>query len=310
VNTNFCGSTYNEAVENCAEATPCPNNSCPGGLVCYPGITCAATVPSLPNLTPGQPTDSSDDSTSTAPTPSQPSTPRPTMNWLEAIGISGSTPTSSQPTPTNDTPTNNTPANERYCGLNFEHAQNRCAMAIPCSDGLSDVCLDGETCFGIGGTCAASTVFPPTSNIPPAPLPTPSPSTSPTEKHAFDPDATSFCGDDYNDARDNCYANKACPSGAIEVCPNGQTCYTGIMNCETPPPTLSLVPTNFVAGESTPTSTTSTSSPTQKPTNQPQISPDWDWDASSYDSGSGSCMPGLILRSFVMGGVILGALVI
>mmetsp|Transcript_38266 Transcript_38266/g.67159 ORF Transcript_38266/g.67159 Transcript_38266/m.67159 type:complete len:837 (-) Transcript_38266:111-2621(-) len=303
VNTNFCGNTYNEAVEKCAEATPCPNDSCPGELVCFVGIACAATAPFLPDLTPGQPTDSSDDSTLTAPTPSQPgdseittSTPRPTMNWLEAIGISGSTQTSSQPTPTN----------ERYCGLNIERAQNRCAMAIPCSDGLSDVCLDGETCFGIGGTCAASTVFPPTSNTLPAPLTsTPSPSTSPNIKHVFDPDATSFCGYDYNDARDNCYANKACPSGAIEVCPNGQTCYTGIMNCETPPPTMSLVPTNVVAGEGTPTS-----SPTKKPTDEPQISPDWDWDASSYDSGSGSCMPGLILRSFVMGGVILGALVI
>ena len=47
VNTNFCGTSYGEALANCSNRTACPSGSCGSysySLRCFTGIACPATA--------------------------------------------------------------------------------------------------------------------------------------------------------------------------------------------------------------------------------------------------------------------------
>jgi len=132
--------------------------------------------------------------------------------------------------------------------------------------------------------------------------PSTSPTASPTETHVFDPNAINFCGKDYYDARDNCYKNKVCEGGLDQECPEGQTCFPGIENCDTPPPTIG--PTT-----ATPTYPMPTVSPTKTPTNNPTVRPtNLDDDFISGLNGGVLWTQSLILKFLVMSGLTFWAL--
>eukprot|EP00581_Thalassiosira_minuscula_P007928 CAMPEP_0183711656 /NCGR_PEP_ID=MMETSP0737-20130205/7117_1 /TAXON_ID=385413 /ORGANISM="Thalassiosira miniscula, Strain CCMP1093" /LENGTH=942 /DNA_ID=CAMNT_0025940223 /DNA_START=236 /DNA_END=3064 /DNA_ORIENTATION=- len=315
VNTNFCGSlnNYNDAFEKCSERTACPDYNCPNGMTCYTGITCPAMMQSQsnPNFILGPPP------TTPPPTPKPTWFNNPSPSWTEDIGLTTAPALS--------------PTNMNFCGFNLQDAEDRCAETTPCPDGKSlNVCEGSQTCFRIFRPCGFSppadvstlggsqegsqgssqeigqdsnTIMSISQPIttPPA-LMTPPPSTSPTNKPviAFNPSATRFCGSDYFDALNYCYERMPC-AAASDVCPVGQTCF-GVPNCETPPPTLSMVPTNFVASEGR------TASPTQKPTAKPTSG--WDFTFETASNGSLRAMSGLIVQALAMGGVIWGWLLL
>jgi len=183
-----------------------------------------------------------------------------------------------------------------------------CATAIACPNGLSEVCLQGQSCFpidscatGASGTIGQPTNGQPTTIADPSYIFNNQPTYEPTKKLPFDPNNNLYCGADYDDANENCYMRTPCPNGAKEECPSEQMCYT-VSSCETPPPSMSALPTNAPQGaefvESDPTAMPTTAKPT------------WNFDGISSPSSStkmGNCS--LFLKSFVLGGVILGAVV-
>jgi len=337
VNVLFCGETYNEAVENCSEATACPSGvGCPGTMQCYNGIMCPATMASSePNLTTDQMTTPADGSSTTLESDPTVLTPAngaalggtPTKspaNWLQMLGLTAA------PTP-----------NMRFCGFNRQDAADRCATTIPCPNGISQgVCPDGQTCFPIQAVCAGiplggtgddeaflslqgsvggatgsddGTIVSDVITMPPTPAPSsflpPSPTDPPV--HRFDPSVTSFCGDDYNDALENCYANKGCPTNSNAECPSGQTCYPGITGCTTPPPTMSQMPTNpdpqhnYAAGGAP--SSVAASMSSNDPIDPETAKPTWNMDYHVKDNAGGLRVMCWIAKSVVLGGVILGA---
>jgi hypothetical protein len=85
-NTSFCGTTYDEAKDNCYTTTPCPNNSnaeCPMGLTCFPGIT-DCPIPSTASPS-GAPTDKLTVVPVEGP-PSRKPTPQPTWDFQNLGG--------------------------------------------------------------------------------------------------------------------------------------------------------------------------------------------------------------------------------
>jgi len=141
------------------------------------------------------------------------------------------------PAPDNATLTTGAAQGYRYCGFNPEDAADNCATNTPCPDGTDDACFAVQSCFELPSPCNVS-----------SPVSTPFTSSAPsvpatTAKPVFDPSVTSYCGIDYPDAQDNCYKNTPCPGNSNAECPNGQTCFPGIMGCEIPEVT-SAAPTS------------------------------------------------------------------
>ena len=139
----------------------------------------------------------------------------------------------------------------------------------------------------------------------PAFTPVTSPATSApvTDKPVFDPNITSFCGIDYNDAQENCYYATPCPGNSNAECDEGQTCFPGITTCEipeTPPPTPPSEGANMTDANVTlsPAPVVPTVSPTPKP--QYDLSGFGDTDSGR---GSGSVSRGLsaevVISSFM-----------
>lgn len=203
----------------------------------------------------------------------------------------------------------------RYCGLSLQDAQDRCAVNNPCPDGRSDNCLAGQTCFPIPSMCMSGD-FPNPPIVPgevtpsvAAPLDTPSPSV----KAAFDPTNTQFCGADWYDALDNCYRQRPCPNGTPSECPAGQGCYSGITNCQTPPPSI---PAPAASPMQEPTTNLDNGGPdsalidavTMAPTRSPVESsfPDWSWEISPVGGGGCSRGTGFFLQLIVVVGAIFG----
>eukprot|EP00581_Thalassiosira_minuscula_P004316 CAMPEP_0183747744 /NCGR_PEP_ID=MMETSP0737-20130205/67411_1 /TAXON_ID=385413 /ORGANISM="Thalassiosira miniscula, Strain CCMP1093" /LENGTH=967 /DNA_ID=CAMNT_0025983461 /DNA_START=817 /DNA_END=3721 /DNA_ORIENTATION=- len=218
-----------------------------------------------------------------------------------------------QPVPSPPTLSPAPSTNRHYCGASQQLAQKRCDVAILCPDKDDIVCLRGQACYEITGPCgtiseatspvynSGSTTFSPTSPAPTkgAPPPTGSPTGSPTQTHVFDRNAINFCGVDYNDVIKNCYKNVVCPTGNTTECPSGQMCFPGIENCDTPPPTTSLTPTDYVTTEE-PTTAPTLTPPTREPTGAPKE------DYIGIDNGADSFFgwPGLIMKFLVVWTVI------
>ncbi|KAL3799240.1 hypothetical protein HJC23_012965 [Cyclotella cryptica] len=209
VNERFCGDNYTDAQVSCDFDTACPGGfECPSGQTCFTGIICPATAapPVPPTASP------SITKTTSGPTLRGTATSSTTVSM---IGTSaGSTVTSS----------NGTAEVFRFCGFTPEDAADNCAINTPCPDGTAVACFSGQTCFELSSPCNA-----------PSPVATPAASMAPvTDKPVFDPNITSYCGVDYPDAQDNCYKATPCPGNSNAECPNGQTCFPGIVGCEMP----------------------------------------------------------------------------
>lgn len=104
----------------------------------------------------------------------------------------------------------------------------------------------------------------------------------------FDPNITSYCGTDYNDAQDNCYKATQCPGNSNAECPMGQTCFPGIVGCAAPEGTMAPSPTmggndTFMGGNETEmgNETAPAEGPTVSPTPKPV------YDLSGFGEGSG-----------------------
>jgi len=286
----YCGIDYEAAARGCGEAVKCPGGQeeCPEDEVCYflTGVVCPTPPPSL-----------------------KPSESPSTMSSSVSISspILGET-VVSPPTLTRTS----------LCGTDFLETSVNCRSAVPCtrrSDcaylGIEFTCfsvicgdppvvavdkpLSTETTpppsgrlFGNLGLTKEPTpgpTFGPTTRIPTA-TPTSTPSSRPT-KAPFDFSNLAYCGANYTDAEENCYnVNTPCPTGAPETCPDGHSCYAGIM-CNAPP------------------TTSPTTSPTKGPTKSPQVSPS---DPSSpggtpVGSTAGGGMPGERLNNIPAEGV-------
>eukprot|EP00581_Thalassiosira_minuscula_P014560 CAMPEP_0183713792 /NCGR_PEP_ID=MMETSP0737-20130205/8542_1 /TAXON_ID=385413 /ORGANISM="Thalassiosira miniscula, Strain CCMP1093" /LENGTH=246 /DNA_ID=CAMNT_0025942633 /DNA_START=173 /DNA_END=913 /DNA_ORIENTATION=- len=203
-------------------------------------------------------------------TPTPPPSNAPSANF-----ISPALPSLVGPTVPTISPAPST--NRNYCGASQEDAQDRCEMVIPCPDGSHNVCLRGQSCYRITGQCgAASSTISNAISLAPAwaaSSSSASPTNTLTDIHAFDRNTTNFCGIDFDDVVENCYKNRPCPTGSDEDCPVGQKCFPEIKeiayaNCNTPHPTVTLTPTDFVVTDS-PTSLPTTELPTMEPTTAP-----------------------------------------
>ena len=133
----------------------------------------------------------------------------------------------------------------------------------------TQVCPFGETCFDIeephGIVESGLSVVANVSSLSPI-------------AHVFDPDNTFYCGDSYEDAVMNCPDRIACPNGALNECPTGQTCYP-IVTCELPQSVVvmnarsGMYPLMFSDTEVDEAET---------------VKPGWDWTAFEVGHSSGS----------------------
>ena len=248
-NTRFCGFNWTEAVDNCSEDRACPSGyGCQDGMTCYiTGNTCSTETGSPSNArTEGH------ENTTSAPI-STPNTkfcgPSMFVAWQSCstetacpLGNECGTgeacfpdivcPSTAIATPPTPTPSSNTeratlfpsirgsiattlgPSTENhwYCGSSPEDALDNCAINQPCPDGTAHQCSSGQTCFSIPHTCAI-------------------PTSSPTKDLS---NITSFCGENWNHAKANCYTAIPCTPGSIGECPNTQGCFEGILECKAP----------------------------------------------------------------------------
>lgn len=130
VNTLFCGADYNDAIDNCWSAVPCPggvNTECPSGQECYPiGAECVSPEPTAePTVTGPQPTDS------------------PTITSSPTF-----TPTISHE-PTTASPTAAPVVNTNFCGDKYMLALENCSESTSCPTGIcpgSQICYTGIAC--------------------------------------------------------------------------------------------------------------------------------------------------------------------
>ena len=302
MNTYFCGSDYFEAETNCSLETACAPGSagCSAGFTCYTGIQCAATAALNPVVAP-TPTVVSQPMGGSAPTVlNAGTTPGPTTVLQ---GLFGNTSNENFNAGNSGTSTGGAaPPLNKFCGTDSNNAKLMCATAIPCPDGLSNSCLQGQSCFPLMEPCAAGTndvnaIFQPgQTQGQPQQNPTQfinRPTLQPIQKIPFDPSITMYCGADYDDARDNCFMRTPCPNGAASECPAGTTCFT-VNNCMTPAPTPSKPPAR--AGD------------TKMPTT-PQTDVGFSWEPPDGSAGMVGC-GGLMLKSIALGGVILAAVVL
>ena len=131
------------------------------------------------------------------------------------------------------------------------------------------------------------------------------------QKVDFDPNNAFYCGDDYNDAYMNCYKQVPCPSGAMEECPNGQSCFP-IASCSTPSPAFSAGPTTIGLSTTLPPSGTILPSLNASAT----LAPTWDFSAFGSSGGSSGdrndcsdMMSSFSVKSLLWIGVLLVGLV-
>ena len=302
-NTFFCGETYEVAEANCWTADPCPSGTCSkSGEQCY-GISverCLSPAPTDAATVAG--TEPTTGPTSSLPTPVTASSSTSSEATVEVVNtdlfcgtyyddaVSSCSEATSCPSgagcptgmscftgiacaallpPSTASPLTPPPVPliQRYCGASLEDATSLCATKIACHDGNTQVCPFGETCFDIEEPCglveSASSVA---ANVP---------SLSPIA-HVFDQDNTFYCGDSYEDALMNCTGRMACPNGALDDCPFGQTCYE-IVTCDPPQSVLvmnagsGMDPSMFA---DTPVDEAET------------VNPGWDWTA--YEAGQSS----------------------
>eukprot|EP00569_Conticribra_weissflogii_P001410 CAMPEP_0171353888 /NCGR_PEP_ID=MMETSP0878-20121228/44424_1 /TAXON_ID=67004 /ORGANISM="Thalassiosira weissflogii, Strain CCMP1336" /LENGTH=905 /DNA_ID=CAMNT_0011859845 /DNA_START=107 /DNA_END=2824 /DNA_ORIENTATION=- len=303
VNQNFCGMDYFDAAENCESRTPCPDGiSCPSGQTCFPGITCAAlAVPS------GTPSPSVNDSVGGAATsapsvskgsggPTSSAMPSP-INGTSSMPSSNSTEMTPSPTPA-----------LRFCGTDPDDAKNNCAVNLPCPQGVE--CPVGQACFPLAEPCQPKsnetitpsplnvTVSTPTNKTTLPPVApgevssngTVAPTLRPTSKLLFDPSVTNFCGTGWDDTVANCFYQQQCPSGETSECPDGLTCFVGIVGCKIPPTMAPTRTPGSVTGGENETIAVGTSPPTIRRTPPPTF----DWTAIPPSGARGIWGEGLL----------------
>lgn len=150
---------------------------------CFTGITCEATasVEGTPVASPGA---------STSPT---------------LRGTSSGSPGASSATSSQETVNLDNLLVFRYCGFSPDDARDNCATATPCLDGSDESCPSMQTCFELEEACSVVNTGDTVGDTFPAftPVTTPVPSVPVTDKPVFDPNVTSFCGVDYDDALEN-----------------------------------------------------------------------------------------------------------
>jgi len=311
--TFYCGTSIEQIDEDCENAIPCPSgDECPEGTGCLAFSQCGGI--DIDSLDLSFDDDLFGQGIGTDDTIISPAA------LVDALLGSLANQAINQPTqlfpvaPTSPTVSPAPTTNRNYCGVSQEEAQERCAITIPCPDGLNSTCLYGQACFRITGPCDATSDgiasgYTPVTNPSTAPMwktpsPTDPPTDSPSEPHAYDPNAIDFCGTDYWDARDNCHKNKVCPGGD-EECPSGQRCFPGMDKCTTSSPTMSVAPTDRVTTDN-PTASPTVALPTTGPTDSPT-------DGVDFDIFNGGCnqllVSGVFLPGLVMGGVILLVLI-
>lgn len=265
--THYCGANWTDAVENCSEDRACPSGfGCANGMTCYIiGDSCSALSGSdsptpVPIGNSSSPTTKTiDESASPTPVPTSitrfcgasmfeawyscsaatacpngnecgdgkacfqditcPSssiTPTPAPNHENATarpsirGSSTSAPATASPSTTN----------LLYCGSSPEDAADNCSVNTPCPDGTAHVCSAGQTCFPIPHVCDMST-SPPSTAL----------TGQPTRSSSA---GASFCGANWNDAKENCFTATPCTPGSVGECPGDQGCFEGIVDCQAP----------------------------------------------------------------------------
>ena len=215
----YCGENYFDTLKTCNSSVKCPNGNedCPSGQVCFAGIDCTLAPTKAP-------TDSPTESPSNK--PSLMPSPNPTEGASEAPTIT----------------------NTNFCGTDYFSTVGDCENATPCPEPFGD-----DACRPLNLTCFANVNCPknPTSPKPtarpsassvtatPPPVastetttpitsptvntlsPTPLPTTPPTNKESSAPTQTitRYCGTSYENAKETCTPESACPGGF--ECPQG-----------------------------------------------------------------------------------------
>jgi hypothetical protein len=98
-----------------------------------------------------------------------------------------------------------------FCGSDWTDASTDCQNRQPCPEGTDDECDPP-------GICWADTLC----------------DTTKGDGILFDkdnPQHQRFCGNSWNDAADNCSAERHCASGDSSECPNGEACYSFLTSC-------------------------------------------------------------------------------
>lgn len=300
VNQNYCGIDYFDAAENCASSTPCPDGvSCPSGQTCFPGITCAALA--VPSATTPSPSVTGGVGGSAMPSPVNGTSLMPSMNSTQVT-----------PSPTQAL---------RFCGTDPDDAKNNCAVNLPCPPGVG--CPVGQACFPLDEPCqpkSNQTITPApspvnvTSSIPAnattlAPVApdevasngTIAPTLRPTSKPVFDPSVTNFCGTGWDDTVANCFYQQQCPGGESSECPDGLTCFVGIVGCKIPPTMAPTRTPGSVTGGENETTAVETSPPTIRRTPPPTF----DWTAIPPSGARGIWNKGLMNILSVGSGIVI-----
>jgi hypothetical protein len=173
-------------------------------------------------------------------------------------------------------------------------------------DGTDAECPSGQACFELEEACSAVPGGATGGDTFPAftPVTTLTPTVPVTGKPVFDPNITSFCGVDYDDAQANCFYATPCPGNSNAECDAGQTCFPGITTCEipeTPPPTPALE--SGGGNETDINGTLAPVVPTVSPTPKPQYDLSGFGESGSGGDGSGSvtqkCSVGVLISGLV-----------
>ena len=191
----FCGSSWNDANENCAMARHCPggdSGECASGEQCYSFL--------------------------------------PDCNFVDMIAESGGGAVEGAASGGGSKPAklpSEDPSRSQWCGSDWNDAIANCDAADHwCPSGSDGDCPAGKICFA-GTDCKYDEDLVPTFTpiIPPSKAPT----KSPVQYNLID--NTRFCGNSWTEASENCQIGTHCPSGLSTDCALGQSCFGGISGC-------------------------------------------------------------------------------
>lgn len=292
----YCGSSLTNAMEQCSTAIACADGLSDN---CSPGHTCFPIPEACDSFNVIGQSDSNSDPASAGVESSVPMSSNEAVQTPVQADKPATQPFITQPFTFN-------PNHTSFCGRGYADAVTNCYQNTPCPMGSMEECPLGHMCYtGITGC-----------SLPPAPdslgeAIDPPASAEPTPAPFLpDPSQTSFCGVDYNDAVDNCYKNRPCPNGPF--CPDGQVCFPGIMNCQRP--SAEVLAGIAMSADDAWDTPYPTQSPVKGPTTAQPTWPDFASGAMSRDAigsdGPRTASIGMILKTLVAGGVIVGALLL